>query len=77
MKFKIGKKKWVVIFTKLKGATGWCYRSCRIIVISDKLKGRDLKYVAIHETLHALDWSKSEKKVERAASAILEVLDAL
>ena len=77
MHFKINGKKWLILRVRLKDWLGWCYRGERVILIDKKLKGRDLKYVAIHETLHALRWSKSEKDISKAVDVIMEVLDAI
>lgn len=74
MDFNIGKKKWKILFVRLKNAVGYCYYDQKVILIDSKLKDNDLKRVVIHETLHALRWSKSEKKVEQATEAILDAL---
>ena len=75
--FKIGKVQWTILFVKIRGAFGWCYPDYKIILLDVRLKGHALRNTAIHEVLHALKWSKSEKQVRKATETIQEVLDAI
>lgn len=78
MIFKIGKTNWSIIRVKLgDGFKGWCYKDEKIILVDSDLKGSELRYVTLHETLHALNWSKREKSIEQATIAITEALDAV
>ena len=76
MIFKIKKKWWLVLRVRSKN-DGCCYPEHRIILLHEKLKGKALREIAIHETLHAVNWSKSEKQVKLAASAIINILEVL
>lgn len=72
---KFGGRRYHIYMGKLYGSTMCSRRSeLELLIRTDKCSERNILDTTIHEALHACDWDKSEKKVERTAKDISRFL---
>jgi hypothetical protein len=68
---------WELRFCKLRKRWGTCSdpaHSPRVIQLDDRLKGKKLIEISVHEALHAAQWHIDEEFVRRFAKDIANML---
>lgn len=72
------RKRWLMKFTKLHGADGWCLNPSKpgkkILVSSRKRSRQHVLEDVLHELLHAADWTKDEEWVTDVARDFARIL---
>tara|TARA_Y100001973_G_scaffold106824_1_gene188477 strand:- start:2528 stop:2794 length:267 start_codon:yes stop_codon:yes gene_type:complete len=70
----IGEKRWKVLRCKLSDRRGDCHLENKQIRISDKLEGKELVEILVHEIVHARVWDLDEEAVEDIGIAVSNAL---